>query len=96
MPYGIITIGPAGVGKTTMAHAMQVHGRLHKRGIYVVNMDPAAELLPYEADVDVRELITITDAMKEFGYGPNGGLVYCMEFVPGQATWTSMRLQLDV
>ena len=64
MPYGIITIGPAGVGKTTMCHALQVHGQIHKRGIYVVNLDPAAELTPYEADVDIRELITIEDAMQ--------------------------------
>ena len=67
MPYGIVTIGPAGVGKTTMCHALQVHGQLHKRGIFVVNLDPAADLTPYEADVDVRELISAEDAMREPG-----------------------------
>jgi hypothetical protein len=37
--------------------------------------------------VDVRELITLDDVMEELGYGPNGGLVYCMEYV----TYTHMR-----
>lgn len=92
MPYGIITIGPAGVGKTTMCHALQVHGQIHKRGIYVVNLDPAAELTPYEADVDIRELITIEDAMKEMGYGPNGGLVYCMEYMLANFDWLESKL----
>ena len=92
MPYGIFAIGPAGVGKTTMCHSLQVHGRIHKRGIYVVNLDPAAELTPYEADVDVRELITIEDAMKECGYGPNGGLIYCMEYMIMNFDWLETKL----
>jgi len=29
---------------------------------------------------DIRELITLSDVMEELGYGPNGGLVYCMEY----------------
>jgi hypothetical protein len=33
-------------------------------------------------DVDVRELISVDDVMEELGFGPNGGLVYCLEYVP--------------
>jgi len=29
---------------------------------------------------DVRELISLDDVMEELGLGPNGGLVYCMEY----------------
>jgi GPN-loop GTPase len=29
--------------------------------------------------VDIRDLISVEDVMEELGYGPNGGLVYCME-----------------
>ena len=92
MVYGIVTIGPAGVGKTTMCHALQIHGRLHKRGIYVVNLDPAADTLPYEPDVDVRELIRVEDAMREFGYGPNGGLIYCMEYLAMHLEWLEDKI----
>mmetsp|Transcript_12799 Transcript_12799/g.38119 ORF Transcript_12799/g.38119 Transcript_12799/m.38119 type:complete len:288 (+) Transcript_12799:305-1168(+) len=94
MPYGIVTIGPAGVGKTTMCHALQVHGQIHKRGIFVVNLDPAADLTPYEADVDVRELISVEDAMREYGYGPNGGLIYCMEYLLHHFDWLETKLAL--
>ena len=92
MVYGIVTIGPAGVGKTTMCHALQIHGRLHKRGIYVVNLDPAADTLPYEPDIDVRELIRVEDAMREFGYGPNGGLIYCMEYLAMHLEWLEDKI----
>lgn len=33
--------------------------------------------------IDVRELIQVDDAMEDeaLRFGPNGGLVYCMEYV---------------
>jgi len=87
-----VTIGPAGVGKTTMCHALQIHGRMHKRGIFVVNLDPAADILPYVPDIDVRELIKVEDAMREFGYGPNGGLIYCMEYLAMHMEWLEEKI----
>ena len=30
---------------------------------------------------DVRELISVEDVMDELKYGPNGGLLFCMECV---------------
>ena len=29
---------------------------------------------------DIRELIDLEDVMEELGLGPNGGLMYCMEY----------------
>ena len=29
---------------------------------------------------DIRELINLDDVMEELGLGPNGGLMYCMEY----------------
>lgn len=29
---------------------------------------------------DIRELISLDDVMEELGLGPNGGLMYCMEY----------------
>lgn len=39
----------------------------------MINLDPANDAVPYEAAVDLNELITIDDVMQEFGLGPNGG-----------------------
>lgn len=47
----------------------------------VVNLDPAAEYFDYEPMADIRELINVDDAMEDevLKFGPNGGLVFCME-----------------
>eukprot|EP00957_Ditylum_brightwellii_P120427 9188456-Ditylum_brightwellii.AAC.1 len=38
--------------------------------------------LPYDALYDVCEdLVNLTTVMAELGLGPNGGLVYCMEYI---------------
>ena len=29
---------------------------------------------------DIRDLISLDDAVDELGFGPNGGLLYCMEY----------------
>jgi hypothetical protein len=34
--------------------------------------DPAAEEFKYPVSVDVKDLITLEDAMEEMGLGPNG------------------------
>lgn len=53
----------------------------------MVNLDPAAEYIPYKCDVDIRELISLSDVMEEFKLGPNGGLVYCMEYLLENIDW---------
>lgn len=49
--------------------------------VEIVNLDPAAEYFEYEPLIDIRELIQLDDAMEddELKFGPNGGLVFCME-----------------
>lgn len=47
----------------------------------IINLDPAADNLPYNCDVDIRDLITLDDVVEELNYGPNGGLMYCMEYI---------------
>lgn len=44
--------------------------------------------------VDIKELITLEDAMEELGLGPNGGLLYCMEYLEESLDdWLSEELQ---
>ncbi|KAL8736276.1 MAG: hypothetical protein Q9166_000431 [cf. Caloplaca sp. 2 TL-2023] len=63
-------MGPAGAGKV-----------LNKRSCFYVNLDPAAEDFSYEPDLDIKDLISLEDVMEEMGLGPNGGLIYCFEFL---------------
>ena len=50
--------------------------------VRVVNLDPAAEYFDYDVAADIRELISLEDAMDDddLKFGPNGGLVFCMEY----------------
>lgn len=79
--FGCIVMGPAGAGKTTFCSALIQHLRHSKRSCVYVNLDPAAEDFVYEPDVDIKELISLDDVMEEMDLGPNGGLVYCFEFL---------------
>lgn len=79
--YGTIIMGPAGAGKTTFCSALIQHLRNNKRSCFYINLDPAAEEFVYEPDIDIKELITLEDVMEELHLGPNGGLIYCFEFL---------------
>lgn len=37
--------------------------------------------------IDIRDLITLDDVMEELCLGPNGGLVYCMEYLIENIDW---------
>lgn len=79
--FGTIIMGPAGAGKTTFCNALIQHLRHNKRSCYYVNLDPAAEDFAYEPDIDIKDLISLEDVMEEMNLGPNGGLIYCFEFL---------------
>ncbi len=53
----------------------------------MVNLDPAAEEFGYDVSFDVRDLITVADVMEELNLGPNGALVYCMEYLLDNLDW---------
>ena len=79
--FGVLVMGPAGAGKTTFCTSLIQHLQNTRRSCFYVNLDPAAESFSYEPDLDIRELITLEDVMEEMGLGPNGGLMYCFEFL---------------
>lgn len=91
--YAVIVIGPAGSGKSTLCYALSEHYSIKGRSTHIANMDPAAEKLPYEPSLDIRELISLDDVMESKGLGPNGGLVFCMEYLVGTGvSWLSEQL----
>lgn len=94
MRYAQLVIGPAGSGKSTYCSAMVQHGVDSKRTIEVVNLDPAAEYFDYQPIVDIRELIHVQDPMEdeELQFGPNGGLVFCIEYLLENSDWLRDKL----
>lgn len=91
--YATVVIGPAGSGKSTLCRLLQDHYATKGRSTHIANFDPAAEELVYEASLDIRDLISLEDAMEGKQLGPNGGLVFCMEYIVTQgATWVMEQL----
>ncbi|KAJ3009550.1 ATP binding protein [Thoreauomyces humboldtii] len=74
-------MGPAGSGKSTYCTTMITHAQTTHRSMHLVNLDPAAERFEYAPTVDIRDLISLEDVQEELGYGPNGGLMYCLEYL---------------
>ena len=79
--YGVMVLGPAGAGKSTLCAALIQHLHHSRRSCYYINLDPAASEFAYEPDIDIRDLISLEDVMEELDLGPNGGLIYCFEFL---------------
>jgi GPN-loop GTPase len=79
--FGVLVMGPAGAGKTTFCSALIEHLHHNRRSCYYVNLDPAAEDFAFEPDIDIKDLVSLEDVMEEMKLGPNGGLIYCFEFL---------------
>lgn len=57
------------------------------RKAVVFNMDPANESVPYEAAVNISELINARKVAEDLSLGPNGSLLYAMEYLEKNISW---------
>ncbi|KAF8639834.1 hypothetical protein AX17_001089 [Amanita inopinata Kibby_2008] len=94
MRYAVLVTGPAGAGKSTFSTAFLTHLRTSKRTGHLVNLDPAAasDSFEYDPAIDIKDLVSLEDVMSELGYGPNGGLVYCFEYLLQNMDWLEEEL----
>ncbi|RLG74560.1 MAG: GTPase [Thermoprotei archaeon] len=77
----VVFVGPAGAGKSSLVAA---YGRwLESVGLrtFKVDLDPAADYVPYSPDYDIRRLVNARDIALKYGLGPNGALVKSIEMV---------------
>jgi GTPase SAR1 family protein len=74
-PIVIIVIGMAGAGKTTLMHRINL--QMIEQGLrgYYINLDPAVKDVPFAANIDIRDTINYKEVMKQYGLGPNGGIL---------------------
>ena len=60
----------------------------------MINLDPAADDFKYPVSGDVRDLISLSEVMEEMDLGPNGALLYSMEYLQDNLeNWLSMTLE---
>lgn len=77
----IYLIGTAGSGKSTLTHNFQEWMHLRGFDAISVNLDPGAENLPYDPDVDIRDWISLKEIMDSYGLGPNGAQIACADML---------------
>lgn len=77
----VFFVGTAGSGKSTLVGAYRRW--LDSNGVdaITINMDPGAETLPYDPDIDIREWINLGEVMEEYGLGPNGAQIVAADLM---------------
>lgn len=83
-------IGPPGSGKSTYCQAMKTFLGQTGRNVIICNLDPANDQC--ECDVDLRDLISVADVAERMRLGPNGSLMYCMEYLADNYDWLKEQL----
>ncbi|MFQ6059986.1 MAG: ATP/GTP-binding protein [Thermoplasmata archaeon] len=81
MPRNVYFIGTAGSGKSTMVHAFQIWMNTQGFDSITVNLDPGAENLLYNPDVDIQDWYTLREAMEDTDLGPNAAQIYCADML---------------
>jgi len=87
MRYAVLVTGPAGSGKSTFCSSLLAHAQTIKRPMHLFNLDPAAEKFDYQPSVDIKDLVSLDEVMEDLEFGPNGGLIYCFEYLLENTDW---------
>ena len=91
--YGQLVVGPPGSGKTTYCNVIQQYmtNVLH-RNVAIINLDPNNENMEYHPLINICELINSEDVAENLHLGPNGSLIYCLEYLSENMEWLRTRL----
>mmetsp|Transcript_31873 Transcript_31873/g.90534 ORF Transcript_31873/g.90534 Transcript_31873/m.90534 type:complete len:298 (-) Transcript_31873:42-935(-) len=93
MPFGQLVIGPPGSGKTTYCSGMKQLMEAMGRKVAVINLDPANDPGGYDPAIDLQDLVSLDVVQEELRLGPNGGLIYSMEYLAKNVDWLKQRLK---
>lgn len=58
----------------------------------MVNLDPANDHIPYPCAINIADLITLEDTMNDLKLGPNGGIMFCVEYLLKNVDWLLEKL----
>nr|CAD2168267.1 unnamed protein product [Meloidogyne enterolobii] len=81
LPPCLVVLGMAGSGKTTFVQRLTSHLHSKRTFPYLINLDPAAGTVPFPANIDIRDTVDYKGVMKEYGLGPNGAILTCLNLL---------------
>ncbi|VDM59147.1 unnamed protein product [Angiostrongylus costaricensis] len=91
--YGVLVIGAPGAGKSTFcAGLVDIFSQIN-RPYFTINLDPANNLVQYDATYDIKELVAVEEVMDRLGMGPNGALKYCIDTLCRNQDWLLRKIQ---
>lgn len=77
----MLVLGTAGSGKTQLSYSYTSWLRREGARANVVNLDPGAEVTPYDPAWDVRTVVSVSQLMRTEGLGPNGAMLRAAELM---------------
>ena len=77
----IFLTGTAGSGKSSLCSTLLPWFADKGASVASVNLDPGAQNLPYEPDIDIRDYIDLSAVMQNYQLGPNGALILAADLV---------------
>lgn len=93
MSFGQVIVGPPGSGKTTYCWSMQKFTTFLGRKSIIINIDPANYDTIYHPSINITDLVSLEAVMENFDLGPNGGMIYCIDYLYKNLDWLEKRLK---
>jgi GTPase SAR1 family protein len=77
----VFITGTAGSGKSTLTSALADYLENQDNYVSILNLDPAAEYLPYTPDIDIRDYVSARSIMRKYKLGPNASLIAAVDLI---------------
>ena len=79
--YTIFMLGTAGSGKTVLTRTLLDWFSEKNLNVATLNLDAGVKRLPYNPDIDVRDMINIDNLTEKLNLGPNGAMIASMDLI---------------
>jgi hypothetical protein len=95
--YSQLVIGPPGSGKSCYCKCMKKYFLATGRKCATINLDPANEGIQetFGYTIDITDLISLSETMEKLKLGPNGALIFCMEFLEKNFDWLERNIRQE-
>ncbi len=74
-------LGTAGSGKTVLTRTLLDWFSEKKLNVATLNLDAGVKRLPYNPDIDVRDMVSIDNLTEKLNLGPNGAMIASMDLI---------------